>query len=156
MKALLPLQVRSEQLFDPVTEFPGDIERLIAAAKAAGYQVTPAHAGELWRRHCEEMCASWFKVAGNESIIVAALLGHAEVVDDIASDIPPPTGYNSWLDYAVATLDTRSLEIDQMFSESGASISRQAMQDAAKSELAALRIMASAESRSDKGNQPKR
>ncbi len=30
------------------------------------------------------------------------------------------------------------------------------MQDAAKSELTALRILASAESRSDKGNQPKR
>ena len=146
-----------EQPFDPVTEFPDDIERLVAAAKTAVYQVTPAHAGELWRRNCEEVCASWFEVEGNdESIIVAALLKHGEIADDIASAIPPTTGYNSWLDYAVATLDTRSLEIDQMFSESGASISRQAMHDAAKSELVALRIMASAESRSDKGNQPKR
>ena len=28
-----------------------------------------------------------------------------------SGDIPPPQGYTSWLDYAVDTLDTRSIEI---------------------------------------------
>ena len=139
MKRLLPLRLLPDQLFDPVSEFSDDIARLVAAAKAGGYLVTPAHAGELWRRHCEAICASWFEVTGDESTIVAALLEQAEVTTEITPTVPPPSGYGTWLDYAVATLDTRSVEIEQMLSENGEPVSRQAMQDAARDELAVLR-----------------
>lgn len=66
------------------------------------------------------------------------------------STLLPPTGYNSWLDYAVATMDTRSLFNDLAWGREPQwpdDTSREQMKDAARAELAQLR--------SDKGrNQP--
>jgi hypothetical protein len=55
--------------------------------------------------------------------------------------ISPPEGYGSWLDYAVQTMDTRTVEINQLFSDE-ISPTRQEMQEAAQVELQELRKMA--------------
>jgi hypothetical protein len=57
---------------------------------------------------------------------------------------PPPKGYSTWLDYAVATMDTRSalLEAYGLHSEeevNGPLPSRDDIVDAARAELTALR-----------------
>jgi len=39
------------------------------------------------------------------------------VVDDPANRPTPPKGYATWLDYAVDTLDTRSVEVEHLFDE---------------------------------------
>lgn len=123
--------------FDPVTDYPDDIERLVAAATNAGYKLAPRDAAELWRRHAGEVCASWFAVTGDDAEILAVLLKHAEIQPDTA-DIPaPPAGYASWLDFAVDTMDTRSEEIDRLFADEPTS--RQSMRDAVRAELVALR-----------------
>lgn len=58
------------------------------------------------------------------------------------NSVPPPPGYASWLDYAVDHFDTRNLQLDQMFSCEDVP-GRQAMRDAARAELSALRAQAS-------------
>lgn len=56
---------------------------------------------------------------------------------------PPPVGYKSWLDYAVATMDTRSAALDASMSDGKAAAwSRQDMERAALDELAELRRLA--------------
>lgn len=56
---------------------------------------------------------------------------------------PPPAGYESWLDYAVATFDTRSAALDASMSDDGAAAwSRADMQQAAREELSELRRLA--------------
>lgn len=57
---------------------------------------------------------------------------------------PPPDGYSSWLDYAVATMDTRSLQIEQLLEDDGEPISRDAARAAAQAELDELRRRAGA------------
>jgi len=55
-----------------------------------------------------------------------------------AENIPtPPEGYASWLDFAVDTMDTRAEEQERIWAD--APVSRQAMRDAVRAELAALR-----------------
>lgn len=56
------------------------------------------------------------------------------------SVLSPPSGYSSWLDYAVATMDTRSEETASLLAdESGEGPTREAMREAARTELATLR-----------------
>lgn len=56
---------------------------------------------------------------------------------------PPPPGYVSWLDYAVATLDSRSASLDAQFSDDDhPTWTRQQMEQAARDELAELRRLA--------------
>lgn len=137
MKRLVPIPLKPMPKFDPVVDFPADIERLVAAATYAGYTVTPRDAAELWRRHSGEVCASWFAVDGDDRDILVALLKHAEIRLDAADSPSPPTGYPSWLDFAVDTMDTRAEEQERLFE--GTSVSRQSMRDAVKVELVALR-----------------
>ncbi|WP_157275083.1 hypothetical protein [Dechloromonas agitata] len=66
-----------------------------------------------------------------------APLKHAEIQLDSAVSPSPPTGYLSWLDFAVDTMDTRAEEQERLFE--GTSVSRQSMRDAVKAELVALR-----------------
>lgn len=56
---------------------------------------------------------------------------------------PPPHGFSTWLDYAVATLDTRSVELGlQLLSDIDSGWSRQQMERAAQDELRELRRLA--------------
>jgi hypothetical protein len=58
---------------------------------------------------------------------------------------PPPAGYETWLDYAVANMDTRSAYHEHMFQlPSGGSptCDREAMRVAVLAELDALRLAA--------------
>lgn len=134
---LVPSSRKQPPDFDPVTDYPEDVERLLAVATNAGYKLTPRDAAELWRRHADDVCASWFVVDGEGPDILAALLKHADVQPDSADTPAPPEGYASWLDFAVDTMDTRAEEIDRLFADKP--ISRQSMRDAVRAELAALR-----------------
>lgn len=62
--------------------------------------------------------------------------------------LPPPTGYASWLDFAVETFDTRGLWAASLFQDTGEA-DRDAMREAARSELRQLRQAAAARSNSD-------
>ena len=57
---------------------------------------------------------------------------------------PPPAGYASWLDFAVETFDTRDPSLELMLE--GADADRDAMREAARSELVQLRSLAASES----------
>lgn len=58
-----------------------------------------------------------------------------------SKEIPePPDGYASWLDFAVETFDTRSPYLDRLFV--GIEADRDAMRDAARTELERLRSIA--------------
>lgn len=55
-------------------------------------------------------------------------------------DVPPPKGYTNWLDYAVDCVDTRSVEIEQLFAGENPP-AREAMRMAARIELDCLRAL---------------
>lgn len=137
MKRLIPTPLPVTPDFDPLADYPEDVERMVTAAANAGYQVTPRHAAELWRRHAGDLCASWFAVVGTDKDIVTALLKHAEIQPDSEDTPTPPEGYASWLDFAVDTMDTRAEEQERLWASTP--ISRQAMRDAVRAELVALR-----------------
>ena len=134
---LIPRSLPQEPDFDPVTEFPEDVARLVTVATNEGYQLSPQDAAELWRRHAGEVCASWFAVTGSSQEVLAKLLQHAEVLVVEVDRPAPPDGYASWLDYAVDTMDTRSEEIGRLMLERPSS--RESMRDAARAELLSLR-----------------
>lgn len=136
MKRLIPPQTVTP-VFDPLVDYPDDVERLVTAAANAGYKVTRRDAAELWRRHAGDVCATWFDVVGTDHDIVAALLKHAEVLSDAEDKPTPPEGYASWLDFAVDTMDTRAEEQERLWADTP--VSRQAMRNAVRAELAALR-----------------
>lgn len=52
----------------------------------------------------------------------------------------PPTGYASWLDYAVETFDTRQPALEAMLANDEVQPDRDAMRDAARQELRELRL----------------
>lgn len=56
----------------------------------------------------------------------------------------PPEGYQSWLDYAVATMDTRQAQLDGLFDDS-VWVDRDECRQAALAELNELRKRALAE-----------
>jgi hypothetical protein len=137
MKRLIPAALPVTLDFDPLAEFPEDVERLVTVAANAGYGVTPRDVAELWRLHAGGVCASWFAVVGTDQDIVTALLKHAEVQADAGDTPPPPEGYRSWLDFAVENMDTRTEEQERLWADKP--VSRQAMRDAVRAELVALR-----------------
>lgn len=51
----------------------------------------------------------------------------------------PPEGYASWLDFAVETFDTRTVWLEAVFSEDAAVPDRDAIREAARTELRTLR-----------------
>jgi hypothetical protein len=56
--------------------------------------------------------------------------------------LPPPKGFESWLDYAIATMDVRSAQLESLEDEEGTVPSYEAMRAAAAAELAGLRAKA--------------
>lgn len=134
---LIPAPQKIASDFDPLNDYPDDVERLVIVATKAGYMLTPRDAATLWRRHSDEVCASWLAIADDEQDILPALLKHAQVLLD-AADLPtPPEGYENWLDFAVDTMDTRAEELDRQIANTP--VSRQSMRDAVHAELVALR-----------------
>ena len=55
--------------------------------------------------------------------------------------IPLPTGFNSWLDYAIATMDARGASLDALFTDDDIP-NQDDVRAAAKAELDALRAKA--------------
>ena len=55
--------------------------------------------------------------------------------------IPMPTGFNSWLDYAIATMDARGAFLDRLFTHDDIP-SQDEIRAAAMAELDALRAKA--------------
>ena len=54
----------------------------------------------------------------------------------------PPEGYTNWLDYAIATMDTRTLFVQESFRDEPwweEVVSREDMREAARKELTELR-----------------
>lgn len=51
----------------------------------------------------------------------------------------PPDGYATWLDYAVACMDTRAVEVSLSLGDTPSPPTQQAMRNAAKAELEDLR-----------------
>jgi hypothetical protein len=60
---------------------------------------------------------------------------------NVKKPIPLPTGFNSWLDYAIATMDARGAFLDHMFTDDHIP-SQEDIRAAAKAELDALRASA--------------
>mgnify|MGYP002640986863 CR=1 FL=1 len=57
------------------------------------------------------------------------------------TDLKPPPGYDSWLEYALAHMETRDLFHSQLFDDGpywGRTVQRQEFRDAARAELDAL------------------
>ena len=57
---------------------------------------------------------------------------------------PPPEGYANWLDYAVSTMDSRSVELQYLLADDEQKWTRYDMEVAVREELAELRKLASA------------
>ncbi len=53
---------------------------------------------------------------------------------------PPPDGFTSWLAYAVATMDTRTLNLESLAGD-GPEVSREEFQAAADAELAEVEAL---------------
>ena len=142
MKRLIPEPHPFLVGYEHLDEHLEDIERLVKSAVKAGYQLTQRDAAELWRRHSDDVCASWLAldIDSDDQTLVTYLLKHA-VVTPAEGAVPPPEGFPSWLDYAVATMDTRSEELTRMFDDDadGSLPTRAAMRDAARAELDLLR-----------------
>ena len=59
------------------------------------------------------------------------------------TSLPPPKGFESWLDYAIATMDVRSVWLESLFDEStDTPPSGDQIRAAAQAELDALRAIA--------------
>lgn len=56
---------------------------------------------------------------------------------------PPPEGYANWLDYAVSTMDSRSVELQYLLADDEQKWTRYDMEVAVREELAELRKLAS-------------
>ena len=57
------------------------------------------------------------------------------------SQLSPPKGFDSWLEYAIATMDTRILYVESCMGDShwGREVQRDEMREAALAELAKLK-----------------
>jgi len=139
VKYLIPVPDSAKPRLKASTGDPEDVARLVAVASAAGYTMTPEHASAIWKAYSDRVCAAWLVLPTDDSELLHDLLGHSVVRDDPYATPPPPDGYGSWLDYAVATMDVRSLELAALFSDGPSPHTRDAFREAAMAELSALR-----------------
>lgn len=143
MTRLVPAPLSIDATFDPVEKYPDDVAKLIAAAQSFGYEVSPFDVGEIWKRASESVCATWRSpMAWSDARIVEVLLQFAHEAP--VRKVPPPTGYTSWLDFAVEMLDTRALEIENLLEDNSTvpTPTRDEMVRSAKAELDELRLRA--------------
>lgn len=143
MKKLIPTpMIFGESVFDPVVSFPADLARLVGVAKTAGYLLSPADAGEIWKRASDSVCATWLSPSTwKADDIQAEMTRYGIFVEAPEKKLVPPRGYASWLDYAVHTMDTRSAELDHLFEDGPdeGKPTREDMRQAVRAELEELR-----------------
>jgi hypothetical protein len=81
--------------------YPKEVHRLVAVAHDAGYALATQDAHGIWRHYSSGLCAHWLC---SENWSDEALLDTLLANSVAGPDVPAPTGYASWLDYAVATM----------------------------------------------------
>jgi len=139
MKTLCPAPIRPGPRTQRAIEFAEDAARLVAIAAAGGYTLTSGDAKAIWKSYSESVCASWLVLPADDAAVLRKLLEHGVVSEDPSPRPAPPESYGSWLDYAVATMDVRSLELSTLFSDAPSPYTRESFREAARAELAALR-----------------
>lgn len=120
MKRLVPALIPPRKpTFDPLEECPEDISQLVDVAKAAGYELRPADAAEIWRRSSSSVWAIWLSPRDwSNDEVLNQMMSHGVIVETAETPrkrLEPPQGYSSWLDYAVDCMDTRSVELERVF-----------------------------------------
>lgn len=139
MKKLLLAPLPEPLAPDLAAEFPDDIARLVATAAKAGFEVSPHLAAQLWARYSDDVCATWLSPSQwNDETVLDCLLKHAAIIDTPTAVPAVPTGYQSWLDYAVATVELPASEVGALTDDESAAV-RLAIRDAARTELRILR-----------------
>lgn len=142
MKKLLLAPLPESVAPDFTAKFPDDIARLVATAAKAGFEVSPDVAAQLWVRYSDGLCAAWLSMTDwNDETVLECLLKHAVIIDTPAGVPAVLAGYQTWLDYAVATLELPASEGDALTDEELAA-ARLAIRDAARTELSILRRLA--------------
>lgn len=113
---------------------PADLDYIIRIAAAAGYALSLPDAETIWRRHCADtLCITWL-TPNTDDEIITALQQQGQVLE-----LPdPPEGHASWLDYAVATMDTRSVDIARRLDDVTPVVTRDQMRDAVQLEHQSL------------------
>ncbi|WP_407278209.1 hypothetical protein U5817_17240 [Aromatoleum evansii] len=139
MKKLLLAPLPEPVAPDYGAQFPNDIARLVATAGNAGYEVSPEVATQLWARYSDGLCATWLSMSEwSDETVLECLLKHAVIVDTRTGVPAVPTGYHTWLDYAVATMELPASEACVLTDEE-LTAARLAIRDAARTELSILR-----------------
>lgn len=142
MKKLLVAPIPEPVAPDYLALFREDVARLVAVATAAGYDVSPEVAAKLWALYSDGLCASWLSMASwNNESVLECLLKHAVIIDREAGVPALPTGYQTWPDYAVDTLELPVSEFGKLSGNERAA-ARAALRDAARTELGILRRLA--------------
>lgn len=81
--------------------YPEEVRRLVAVAHDAGYALAPQDAHGIWRFNSSGLCANWLCSENwSDEALLETLLANSVA----GPDVPAPTGYASWLDCAVATM----------------------------------------------------
>ena len=63
--------------------YPTDIDRIVAACKAAGFEIRRMTAILAWTAFSDSMCATWMMVDGYSDVLIAAIvLSYCEQFDD--------------------------------------------------------------------------
>lgn len=139
MKKLQVAPLPEDVAPDFVTEFSDDVAHLVAVAERAEYEVSPEVAAQLWARYADSLCATWLLMSEwSDETVLECLLKHAVIIET-PTDVPAvPAGYQTWLDYAVATMELPAWEVGALTDEELAA-ARLAMRDAARTELSILR-----------------
>ena len=110
----------------------------VVACWLVRHSVSPAAAAVEYLQGLVAHAADWFHPTPENDLQRQFVLGW----DARAGTLPPPLGYESWLAYALATMDVRSLENDH---DSGLQpqwpvcVTREAMRASATAELAPRR-----------------
>ena len=127
MRRLIPKPLLLSPLPDTA---PADLDYICSVAAAAGYSLTRLDAETLWRRHCADThCITWISPT-TDTEVMTALEQQGQVLE-----LPdPPEGQASWLDYAVAIMDTRSVEIERLFDDAAGTVTRELMHEAVQLE----------------------
>ncbi|MCA0188793.1 MAG: hypothetical protein LCH90_22880, partial [Proteobacteria bacterium] len=90
MKRLTPAPRPVKPDFDPLVDYPTDIERIVTAAANLGFKVTLRDAAELWRRHAGVAAGAghggmdWFVVNAFVEALKAAAPMPIDIYDAVA------------------------------------------------------------------------
>lgn len=142
MKKLVVAPQPKSATRDYVVEFPEDVAHLVTVAENGGYEVSSEVAGRLWALYSDGLCASWLSPAGwNDEMVLESLLKHALVANIAIGTPAAPAGYETWLDFAVDTLELPPQAVSTLTNDETVAATS-AARDAARTELATLRRLA--------------